>query len=174
MVDLSTDQPETTSPSIQLLHLSRSSLTAICGAGILLTVLMTTGCAATPAPPGPPRIPPLQTPAPTTIPVGDGAVVGGIDFCAGVFPKVYPQFVAGTVKVYRGSLTTEPTSPSGSFRYVLPGVVVAQTKVGVNQEFRLILPPGEYVLAVPAPWSPVGVTVRPGATSVKDIPGLCL
>ena len=174
MVRTSTGQPETTSPSIQLLHLSRSSLTAICGAGILLTVLMATGCAATAVPLTQPRIPPLQAPAPTTIPVGDGAVVGGIDFCAGVFPKVYPRFVAGAVKVFRGSLTTEPTSPSGSFRYVLPGVVVAQTKVRVNQEFRFIVPPGEYVLDVGAPWIPVEVAVRPGATSVKDIPGLCL
>ena len=139
-----------------------------------MTTLIATGCAATPAPLPKPRIPPLQTPAPTTIPAGDGAVVGGIDFCAGVFPKVYPQFVAGTVKVYRGSLTTEPTSPSGSFRYVLPGVMEARTKVRVNQEFRFILPPGEYVLDVGAPWIPVEVAVRPGATSVKDIPGACL
>ncbi len=174
MVDLSTDQPGTASHSIQWLHLIRSSLAAICGAGILLTALLAAGCAATPAPLSQPRIPPLQTPAPTTIPVGDGAVAGGIDFCAGVLPKVYPRFVAGTVKVFRGSLTTEPTSPSGSFRYVLPGVVVAQTKVRVNQEFRFILPPGEYVLDVGAPWIPVEVAVRPGATSVTDIPGVCL
>ena len=170
MVDASTDQPGTASPSIQWLHLIRSSLAAICGAGILLA----TGCAATPAPLPKPMIPPLQTPAPTTIAVGDGAVVGGIDFCAGVLPKVYPRFVAGTVKVYRGSLTTEPTSPPGSFRYVLPGVVVAQAKVRVNQEFRFILPFGEYVLDVGAPWIPVEVAVRPGARSVKDIPGVCL
>ena len=174
MVDLSTDQPGTASSGIQWLHLIRSSLAAICGVGILLAVLLAAGCAATPAPLSQPRIPPLQTPAPTTIAVGDGAVVGGIAFCAGVLPEVYPRFVAGTVKVYRGSLTTEPTSPPGSFRYVLPGVVVAQTKVRVNQEFRFILPPGEYVLAVPAPWIPVEVAVRPGATSVKDIPGVCL
>ena len=174
MVHTSTDQPETASPSNQWLHLIRSSLAAICGVGILLTTLIATGCAATPAPPRPPRIPPLQTPAPTTIPAGDGAIVGGIDFCAGVFPKVYPRFVAGTVKVFRGSLTTEPTSPSGSFRYVLPGVMEARTKVRVNQEFRFILPPGEYVLDVGAPWIPVEVAVRPGATSVKDIPGACL
>ena len=174
MVDASTEQPGTAGRRIPLRHLIRSSLAAICGVGILLAVLLAAGCAATPAPLPKPRIPPLQTPAPTTIPVGDGAVVGGIDFCAGVLPKVYPQFVAGTVKVYRGSLTTEPTSPPGSFRYVLPGVVVAQTKVRVNQEFRFILPPGEYVLEVPAPWIPVEVAVRPGATSVKDIPGVCL
>jgi hypothetical protein len=101
-------------------------------------------------------------------------VVGGIDLCGGVIPKVHPQFEAGTVKVFRGSLTTEPASPPGSFQYVLPGVPVAQVKVRVNQEFRFFLSPGDYVLDVGAPWIPVEVAVRSGATSVKDIPGACL
>ncbi len=99
---------------------------------------------------------------------------GGIDFCAGVFPKAYPRFVAGTVKVFRGTLKSEPASPSNGVQYVLPGVAVARAKVGVNQEFQFILPPGDYVLDVGPPWSAVEVVVRPGATSVKDIPGGCL
>ncbi len=101
-------------------------------------------------------------------------MVGGIDLCGGVIPKVHPQFEAGTVKVYRGALTTRQVSPSGSFQYVLPKAQVAIEKVKVNQEFRFFLPPGDYVLDVGAPWIPVGVAVRSGTTTLTEIPGVCL
>lgn len=168
------DCPAATRSLTRGVHRGGFSLTATCGVAVALAGLMATGCAATPVPLRAPRIPPLQTPVPTIIPVGEGAVVGGIDLCGGVIPKVHPQFEAGTVKVFRGSLTTEQASPPGSFQYVLPGVPVAQVKVRVNQEFRFFLPPGDYVLDVGAPWIPVEVAVRSGATSVNDIPGACL
>ena len=144
------------------------------GVGIALVGLLAGGCAAAKPPIKEPRIPPLQTPAPTAIPMGAGAVVGGIDFCGGVFPKAYPRFVAGTVKAYRGELTVKQESPPGSFEYVFPGSPIAQERVKVNEEFRFFLPPGQYVLDVPAPWSPVGVTVQAGVVSTKDISGTCL
>jgi hypothetical protein len=152
----------------------RLSLAAICGVGIVLAALLAAGCAATPTAPKAPRIPPLQTPAPTAIPVGDGAVVGGIDICGGVIPKVHPRFVAGTVRVYRGALSTKPGSSPGSFQYVLPGAQIAEEKVKVNQEFRFFLTPGKHVLDVEAPWDPVSIVVRAGAVSTRDVPGSCL
>ena len=169
-MDASTEQPGTAGRRIPLRHLIRSSLAAICGVGILLAVLLAAGCAATPAPLSQPRIPPLQTPAPTTIAVGDGAVVGGIDFCAGVLPKVYPRFVAGTGVFLRGSMSSVPVSP-GVTRTLLPQVEVSSEKVGTNQEFRLVLAPGSYVLSAVAPWAPVAVRVRAGETSWRTIPG---
>ena len=153
---------------------SRPTWAVVSGIVIVLTGLFAGGCAATPTPPRAPHIPPLQTPAPTAIPVGDGAVVGGIDICGGVIPKVHPRFVAGTVRVYRGALSTKPGSSPGSFQYVLPGAQIAEEKVKVNQEFRFFLTPGKYVLDVEAPWDPVSIVVRAGAVSTRDVPGSCL
>lgn len=144
------------------------------GSGVVLAGLLASACAASPAPAKVPHYPPLQTPTPTAIPVGDGAVPGGIGLCAGVVPKVHPRFVAGTVKVYLGGLETEPAAPSGSFRYVLPAQVVAQAHVRVNQEFRFFLPPGTYVLVVGAPWFPVQVSVHLGQSSWQVISGGCI
>lgn len=144
------------------------------GVGIALVGLLVGGCAAARPPIKELRIPPLQTPVPTAIPMGEGAVVGGIAFCGGVFPKAYPRFVAGAVKVYRGELTVKQESPPGSFEYVFPGAPIAQERVKVNQEFRFFLLPGQYVLDVPAPWIPVAVTVQAGEVSTKDISGECL
>jgi hypothetical protein len=53
-------------------------------------------------------------------------------------------------------------------------VEVTRTKVKVNEEVQFVLPPGGYVLDVGASWISVEVAVRPGETSVKDIPGTCL
>lgn len=152
----------------------RLVLAIISGSGIAVAGLLVGGCAAAPMSIKEPHIPPLQTPSPTALPLGEGALEGGIDFCGGVFPKVYPRFVAGTVEVYRGELAIEQESPPGSFKYIFPGAPITQEKVKVNQEFRFLLPPGQYVLDVPAPWSPVAVVVRAGAVLTKDIPGTCL
>lgn len=174
MVPLSSGGPTAPDRSSRRLVWWRVHRTFMLGSGVVLAGLLTSACAAGPAPVKVPRFPPLQTPAPTAVPAGEGVVLGGIGLCAGVVPKVHPRFVAGTVKVYLGGLETEPAPPSGSFRYVLPGHPVAHEHVRVNQEFRFLLPPGTYVLAVGAPWFPVQVSVHPGQSSWKVIPGGCL
>jgi hypothetical protein len=100
-------------------------------------------------------------------------VEGGIDFCAGVYPKRYPKFVAGTVKVFPGTLAAPSPITTGSQLFRPSGVPVSQVTVGVNQEFWIALPPGQYVLEVGDPWLPVGVSIVPGATAREDIPGSC-
>ena len=142
-------------------------------AAATLAGLLVTGCAGSPPSPTPRSIPPLRTPIPTTIPLGQGAVVGGIGFCGGVVPKVHPRFVAGTVVVLRGSISSVAASP-GVTRMVLPQAEVASEKVGANQEFRFLLAPGSYILSAGAPWAPVAVTVRSQQTSWHTIPGLCI
>lgn len=146
----------------------RASMAAATLAGLLVT-----GCAGSPPRPTPRPIPPLRTPLPTTIPPGEGAIIGGISFCAGVVPKVYPRFVAGTVVVLRGSMSSVAVSP-GVTRTVLPQVEVASEKVGTNQEFRFVLAPASYVLSAGAPWAPVAVRVQSGKTAWRTIPGLCI
>lgn len=138
------------------------------------TGLGAAGCAGGRAPIREPQLPPLRTPLPTTIPAGEGAVVGGIDICGGVIPKVHVRFVAGRVEVFAGPLPVTPDSPPGSVPYPSSSSPLTTVTVGVNQEFRLVLPPGQYVLVVGAPWVPVPVLVRAGTTVRKDIPGECL
>ncbi|MHB8323933.1 MAG: hypothetical protein ACYDHB_05845 [Candidatus Dormibacteria bacterium] len=142
-------------------------------ASALAAGLFAAGCqpgldgAATPAPP-----------APTTIPSGEGLITGGIDACFGVPPKQSPGFVAGTVIVFGGSVTQVPWA--GGSRDVLPTDMVAKKTVAAHQRYRIVLPPGKYVLVgryagatsdQVGPW--VATTLSVGEDVVRDIPNEC-
>lgn len=139
---------------------------------LVLVGRVVAGCARGPAPKAPSPAP-LRTPFPTSLASGEGAVVGGIAFCGGVVPTVHPRFVAGTVVVLRGSMSSVAVSP-GVTRAGLPPVEVAVEEVGVNQKFGFVLASGSYVLSAGAPWAPVDVGVRSGETSWRTIPGGCI
>jgi len=113
-------------PTVGLPRLVRASIAAATLAGLLVP-----GCAGSPPVPTPRPIPRLRIPVPTAIPLEEGAVVGGIGFCGGVVPPVYPRFVAGTVAGLRSSMSSVAVSP-GVTRLVLPQMKVASEKVGAN------------------------------------------
>ena len=114
-----------------------------------------------------------------TIPAGEGLVVGGIDACFGVPPRRNPGFVAGTVTVLRGTVTTVPES-GGITKLVLPTEQVASSPVAAHHRYRFVLTPGAYVLRAKysgitsnmEPW--VSVTAVAGRLTRQDIPNECL
>lgn len=88
--------------------------------------------------------------------------------------------MAGTVFVLRGSVSL--TRSDGSELAVLPTIVVTTASVVTNQQYHLVLDPGEYVLeALPAGATPspdsfgpyAQVTVRANVTSFVSIPNDC-
>ncbi len=116
-------------------------------------------------------------PSTATTPVGDGAVVGGIDGCNAIPLNGGDGLVAGTVTVLTGAVSYM-LEPNGGRRVVLPTNQIKHQSVRAGQEFRIDLPPGTYVLAANfgspgyAPW--VSVVVRLGVVEHKDIGDGCV
>lgn len=114
------------------------------------------------------------------IPAGEGVVLGGIDFCSGLPTTMVknPGFVAGTVTVWRGTMSFVP-QPDGVTKYVLPTEWAASQTVPKHQEYRFVLAPGQYILVgsytghsniTPL----VAVVVRLGKATRRNIPNECL
>lgn len=114
----------------------------------------------------------------TSVPVGDGVVVGKIQACNGIARGGPQGFVVGTVVALRGVTKVVPES-AGVSRNVLPTVRSGSQSVGKNKRYRFVLPAGVYVLAAHyatggnvEPWIPV--TVRAGVVTHQDIPNECM
>ena len=135
-------------------------------AGLLLALV---GCQASP-----------RVSARATIPSGKGVVVGGIDYCSGLPPAIAknPGFVAGTVTVLRGTVSTRPES-GGVTKILLPTERAASQTVAKHQEYRFVLPPGPYVLVGHYTGHSniepnVSVVVRLGKETKRNIPNECM
>lgn len=121
---------------------------------------------------------PAPKPTPTHIPAPMGIVTGGIAPCVGaIFPRMHlPRYAAGTVTVLKGRFREKKIGP-GTFADVFPRQVAARVAVRKNSKYRLVLPPGHYVLKASYPHGNVhpfiGVNVRVGKTVHADIPDMC-
>jgi len=116
----------------------------------------------------------------STIPNGDGAVVGGIEACYALpilRPKQDQGFVAGTVVVYRGAMRFH-TATDGVITNVYPVDQVTTVDIAHYHQYRFTLPPGTYVLLAHHPaGSPalewVQVVVHAGTVTKQNIPDEC-
>lgn len=111
------------------------------------------------------------------IPKGDGQVVGGIAACVG--PRVLHRqgFVAGTVRVLRGTVSETPIEANGNTA-VLPTDQVASHRVSKLQEYRFDLKPGQYVLvayyakSTIVSWAPI--VIQKAKVTKQSIPSPCI
>ncbi len=102
-------------------------------------------------------------------PSGNGVITGGITGCSPRMANYTPHYVAGTVTVFKGQVTTTG---------VVPTTAVAQESVGMNATYRFVVDPGQYVLQaqlsspsdVAIYTSAISVTVRSGDDLRVDIP----
>lgn len=116
----------------------------------------------------------------STIPNGDGAVLGGIEACYALpilRPKQDQGFVAGTVVVYRGAMRFH-TATDGVITNVYPVDQVTTVDIAHYHQYRFTLPPGTYVLLAHHPaGSPalewVQVVVHAGTVTKQNIPDEC-
>lgn len=145
--------------------------------GIASTLIMCLTACQPRYPSNPPYL--IATPqATSTIPAGDGVVVGGIKPCYGIYDAAADRgFWAGEALVYRGTVSTVPDG-SGITRNILPTDLVTKQKVSRDQRYRFVLRPGRYVLvghyARPSdvfPWVEVEVTA--GTVTGQNIPNEC-
>ena len=107
-----------------------------------------------------------------------GVVLGGIERCQAIISSDGPRYVGGTVAVYAGEPQWKSTSPQRAVP-VFPGDIVAMVHVDDGSTYRLVLPPGAYVLRAHydaptqgIPW--VSVTIHAGETAAVDVPGTCI
>lgn len=111
------------------------------------------------------------------IPRGYGQVVGGIDACAAHVELHRPGFVAGTVRVFRGTVSETRTQSKGNTT-VLPTDQVASTYVDKLRQYRITLKPGKYVLVAHYAKSQivswVSVVIRRGMVTNQNIPSPCI
>ncbi len=146
--------------------MARTCLVSAATAGLIITLA---GCQANPT-----------SFEQSTIPNGDGAVVGGIDACYAL-PTLRPEqdrgFVAGTVIVYRGAMRFRAVA-DGVITNVYPVDQVTSVEIGHYQQYRFTLLPGTYVLLARHPaGSPalewVQVVVHGGTVTKQNIPDEC-
>lgn len=115
--------------------------------------------------------------AASPLPGRDGQVVGGIAACTGARELHRPGFVAGTVRVLRGTVSETPTQANGDTT-VLPTDQVASAHVAKLQKYRFTLKPGRYVLVAHyarsniVSW--VAVLIRTGKVTNQSIPTPCI
>lgn len=166
----------------------RTCASAVVLAGLTVSLV---ACQA-PSAPTPARSPVAA--APTTIPLGDGGVVGGLYACwATALPE--PQkdkgFEAGTVTVLGGTIAEVPISGSAhrsllpidlvsAYRSVLPTDEVTSVQLVKAEGFRFLLPAGPYVLSARYPqggggWNfSVPVVVHAGRITKEDLLAPCI
>lgn len=101
-------------------------------------------------------IPPRAASEPPS-PSETGVITGGIIGCSPPMAAANytPHYVAGTVTVFKGQVTT-----TGG----VPTTAVAQESVGMNATYRFVLDPGQYVLQAQLS-SPSDVAIYTSATS---------
>jgi hypothetical protein len=115
--------------------------------------------------------------------VRTGAVTGYVQLCQGIAVPLYTETgarvfsAAATVEALPGREYLKPVG-GGTYRVVLPRVVVAWERVSQNQKFRLDdLVPGRYVILARYPggnastW--LDVSVIAGRTADVDLPNVC-
>ena len=116
--------------------------------------------------------------APSLAPIANGVLLGGIWPCPpddylGLSTYTPPNaFQAGSVVVFKGSVTWQPAPNGGSVRAYPTDEVTSQT-VPSGGLYRFRLPPGDY--AVIAIWRPgfsawANVAVVAGQTTVENTP----
>jgi hypothetical protein len=133
---------------------TRKNLTAWAGLGMVCLAGLVVVAALSGAFSGPRRVSPN-----VSLPLGMGAVVGGIEACydSGPPPGGYP-WVAGTVALYA----------EGDQDFLKP---LAIGTAAPNADFVVLAPPGDYELAPYAGLSnpAVSVTVRSGHVTFQDL-----
>jgi hypothetical protein len=107
-----------------------------------------------------------------------GVVTGYIEPCIGTVASgsTVPPYAAGTVTALRGKAGLRKVADG--YQEVLPTAVARRTRVKTNEEFRLKLAPGDYVLVAAydepgAGTTVLSVTVRNGGTLRRNLPDTC-
>lgn len=105
-------------------------------------------------------------------------IIGGVQPCQGIIPPSGPRYAEATVSLLRGKTSQQPAG-QGMTRTVMPATLVARVPVGANQQYHLVVSPGDYVIQAtfppPSNVAPgASVSVHTGETARKDVPNMCM